>query len=44
VLAGVNVHIWDVTDSIQALVRSGKPVDKSRLADPRVPLEPLLDR
>jgi hypothetical protein len=42
-LAGVNVHIWDVTDSIQALVRSVKPVDKSRLADPRVPLELLLD-
>jgi 3-phenylpropionate/trans-cinnamate dioxygenase ferredoxin reductase component len=39
----MNVNIWDVTDPIQALVRSGKPVDATRLADPRVPLEGLLD-
>jgi 3-phenylpropionate/trans-cinnamate dioxygenase ferredoxin reductase component len=43
VLAGMNVNVWDVTDSIQALVRSGKPVDTTRLADPRVPLGALLD-
>jgi hypothetical protein len=43
VLAGMNVNVWDVTDSIQALVRSGKPVDTATLADPRVPLELLLD-
>jgi 3-phenylpropionate/trans-cinnamate dioxygenase ferredoxin reductase subunit len=42
VLAGMNVNIWDVTDDIQALVRSGKPVDTSRLADPKVPLTDLL--
>jgi 3-phenylpropionate/trans-cinnamate dioxygenase ferredoxin reductase subunit len=43
VLAGMNVNVWDVTDPIQALVRSGKPVEASRLADPQVPLETLLD-
>jgi hypothetical protein len=43
VLAGMNVNVWDVTDSIQALVRSGKPVDTARLTDPRVPLKLLLD-
>jgi 3-phenylpropionate/trans-cinnamate dioxygenase ferredoxin reductase subunit len=43
VLAGMNVNVWDVTNSIQALVRSGRPVEASRLADPQVPLETLLD-
>ncbi len=38
VLAGMNVNVWDVTDAIQALVRSGRPVDSVRLADPAVPL------
>ena len=42
VLAGMNVNVWDVTDPIQALVRSGKPVDLDRLADPQVPLTDLL--
>jgi 3-phenylpropionate/trans-cinnamate dioxygenase ferredoxin reductase subunit len=43
VLAGMNVNIWDVTDSIQALIRSGRPVDARRLADPAVPIESLLE-
>jgi 3-phenylpropionate/trans-cinnamate dioxygenase ferredoxin reductase component len=43
VLAGMNVNVWDVADPIQALVRSGKPVDHVKLADPQVPLEALLD-
>jgi 3-phenylpropionate/trans-cinnamate dioxygenase ferredoxin reductase component len=43
VLAGMNVNVWDVNDAIQALVRAGKPVNVSRLADPEVPLEALLD-
>jgi 3-phenylpropionate/trans-cinnamate dioxygenase ferredoxin reductase component len=43
VLAGMNVNIWDVNDTIQALVRAGRPVDVSRLADPQVPLEALLE-
>ena len=41
VTAGMNVNVWDVTDPIQALVRSNRPVDAVRLADPDVPLESL---
>ncbi|MEU5811244.1 FAD-dependent oxidoreductase [Streptomyces sp. NPDC047718] len=44
VLAGMNVNVWDVTDPIRALVTSGKPVDPTRLADPDVPLNDLLER
>jgi 3-phenylpropionate/trans-cinnamate dioxygenase ferredoxin reductase subunit len=39
VLAGMNVNIWDVTDAIAALVRSGGQVDAALLADPGVALE-----
>jgi 3-phenylpropionate/trans-cinnamate dioxygenase ferredoxin reductase subunit len=42
VLAGMNVNIWDVNDAIQALVRSGKPVDKDALRDSSIPLESLV--
>ncbi len=38
VLAAMNVNIWDVTDAIQALVRSDQPVDPAKLADPTVAL------
>ena len=41
VVAGMNVNVWDVTDDIQALIRSGHPVDKARLADPGAPLTGL---
>jgi 3-phenylpropionate/trans-cinnamate dioxygenase ferredoxin reductase subunit len=41
VVAGMNVNVWDVTDAIQALVRSRAPVDDARLADPDTPLEEL---
>ncbi len=41
VLAGMNVNIWDVNDTIAALVRAGQPVEAARLADPDVPLEGL---
>jgi 3-phenylpropionate/trans-cinnamate dioxygenase ferredoxin reductase subunit len=41
VLAGMNVNIWDVNDAVQALVRSGQPVDEAALADPDIPLESL---
>jgi 3-phenylpropionate/trans-cinnamate dioxygenase ferredoxin reductase subunit len=41
VLAGMNVNVWDVTDDIQRLIRSGTPVDPDRLADPDVPLAEL---
>jgi 3-phenylpropionate/trans-cinnamate dioxygenase ferredoxin reductase subunit len=39
VLAGMNVNIWDVNEVIQAIVRGGRTVDASRLADPGVPLD-----
>ena len=42
VLAGMNVNVWDVTDPIKALIRSGAVVDADRLADPDQPLESLL--
>jgi 3-phenylpropionate/trans-cinnamate dioxygenase ferredoxin reductase subunit len=40
-LAGMNVNVWDVTDDIQALIRSGAPVDPARLRDPDVELASL---
>jgi 3-phenylpropionate/trans-cinnamate dioxygenase ferredoxin reductase subunit len=42
VLAGTNVNIWDVSEQIQPLIRSGRPVDPVKLADPSVPLPDLL--
>jgi 3-phenylpropionate/trans-cinnamate dioxygenase ferredoxin reductase subunit len=33
VVAGMNANVWDVTDTIQALVRSGADIDPSALAD-----------
>ena len=39
VLAGMNVNVWDVNEMIQAIVRGGRTVDASRLADPGVPLD-----
>jgi NADPH-dependent 2,4-dienoyl-CoA reductase/sulfur reductase-like enzyme len=42
VVAGMNVNVWDVTDDVQALIRSGTPVDAARLADPGVPLSGLV--
>lgn len=38
VTAGMNVNVWDVTDDIQALVRSAVRVDRRSLADPGVSL------
>ncbi|MEU8244668.1 FAD-dependent oxidoreductase [Nonomuraea sp. NPDC048916] len=38
VVAGMNVNIWDVTSQIQELIRSGRPVDRARLADFDTPL------
>jgi len=42
VLAGMNVNVWDVTDPIRELARSGRPVDPARLTDPDTPLTDLL--
>jgi 3-phenylpropionate/trans-cinnamate dioxygenase ferredoxin reductase subunit len=41
VVAGMNVNVWDVTDPIQALIRSRARADPAALADPDVPLEDL---
>jgi 3-phenylpropionate/trans-cinnamate dioxygenase ferredoxin reductase subunit len=41
VIAGMNVNVWDVTDDIQSLIRSARPVDPSRLTNPDIPLTDL---
>ena len=38
VVAGMNVNVWDVSDDIQALIRSGKKVDPARLTDSGIPI------
>jgi NADPH-dependent 2,4-dienoyl-CoA reductase/sulfur reductase-like enzyme len=38
VVAGMNVNVWDVNDDIQALIRSARQVDLSRLTNPEIPL------
>jgi 3-phenylpropionate/trans-cinnamate dioxygenase ferredoxin reductase subunit len=38
VVAGMNVNVWDVSDDIQALIRSGRTVDLGKLTDPSVPI------
>jgi 3-phenylpropionate/trans-cinnamate dioxygenase ferredoxin reductase subunit len=43
VRAGMNVNIWDVTDSIKNLIRSWHPVNAGALADPGTSLEDLAD-
>jgi 3-phenylpropionate/trans-cinnamate dioxygenase ferredoxin reductase component len=37
-IAGMNVNVWDVTDDIQSLIRSARPLDPARLSDPAIPL------
>jgi 3-phenylpropionate/trans-cinnamate dioxygenase ferredoxin reductase component len=41
VLAGMNVNVWDVNEHVQALIRSGEPVDVAELTDVDTPLESL---
>jgi len=41
ILAGMNVNVWDVTDTIQTLIRERVAIDDRRLSDPDVPLEEL---
>jgi 3-phenylpropionate/trans-cinnamate dioxygenase ferredoxin reductase component len=41
VVAGMNVNVWDVTDHIQALIRSRAEVDAGSLRDPEVELSSL---
>ncbi|MFJ8107667.1 NAD(P)/FAD-dependent oxidoreductase [Streptomyces sp. NPDC096132] len=42
VVAGMSVNVWDVIDTIRALIESGADLDDSVLADPSVPLNDLL--
>ncbi|WP_327175676.1 FAD-dependent oxidoreductase [Streptomyces sp. NBC_01335] len=42
VLAGMNVNVWDVTETVQALITARSQQDPDALADPSVPLESLL--
>jgi 3-phenylpropionate/trans-cinnamate dioxygenase ferredoxin reductase component len=37
----MNVNVWDVTDTIQRLIRERVAIDDRRLADPDVPLDEL---
>ena len=39
VVAGMNVNVWDVNETVQRLIRDEVVVDPERLADPSVPLE-----
>jgi len=41
VLAGMNVNVWGVTDSIKNLIRSRHPVTAEALADASTPLDDL---
>ncbi|MGY0486691.1 NAD(P)/FAD-dependent oxidoreductase [Streptomyces sp. WG-D5] len=44
VLAGMNVNVWDVTEQIQRLIRSGAKPGVERLSDPSVPLGDLAEQ
>ncbi|MCU1444006.1 MAG: pyridine nucleotide-disulfide oxidoreductase [Cryobacterium sp.] len=39
VVAGMNVNMWDVNETVQDLIRSGAEVDPMRLADETIALE-----
>jgi len=41
VVAGMNINVWDVSDDIQSLIRSRRPIDPSRLTDPEIPIPDL---
>ena len=41
VVAGMNINVWDVSDDIQALIRSRRQVEAARLADPDTPIPDL---
>jgi len=42
VVAGMNVNVWDVHDSIRELIRARAEVDPARLADPDVAIGDLI--
>ncbi|HEX5495743.1 MAG TPA: FAD-dependent oxidoreductase [Mycobacteriales bacterium] len=41
VVAGMNVNVWDVSDEIQRIIRTGAQVDPAKLTDPNIPLTDL---
>jgi 3-phenylpropionate/trans-cinnamate dioxygenase ferredoxin reductase subunit len=41
VVAGMNVNVWDVNEHVQALIRSGRPVEPGALSNADVPLDEL---
>ena len=43
VLAGMTVNVWDQGDPVKAMARARTAVDRTRLADPDVPLRPGLN-
>lgn len=43
-VAGMNVNVWDVSETIAELIRSRVPLDRARLADSDVALDSLLSR
>lgn len=42
VVAGMNVNVWDVNETVQRFIRSGVRVDPERLANENIALEDLL--
>lgn len=41
VVSAMNANTWDVTETLQALIKSKRPVARERLEDPSVPLDQL---
>lgn len=41
-VAAMSVNTWEVTDTLQFLIRSGTPIDPEALAEPRRPLAALI--
>jgi 3-phenylpropionate/trans-cinnamate dioxygenase ferredoxin reductase subunit len=41
-VAGLNMNVWDVSETIQGLIRSQRQLDRRELVDPDVPLAGLL--
>jgi 3-phenylpropionate/trans-cinnamate dioxygenase ferredoxin reductase component len=42
IAAGMNVNVWDVSETIDAMIRHGAAVEDRRLADPDIPLTELV--
>jgi 3-phenylpropionate/trans-cinnamate dioxygenase ferredoxin reductase subunit len=40
-VAGMNVNVWDVSETIGELIRSRQALDRGRLEDPDMPLDEL---